>query len=76
MADLAQQISAHRDARGISLESAAAAADIEPERLAGAESAETILDEEELERLADVYGVSITAFFGARITPKEYLFGA
>jgi len=31
--------------------------------------------EEELERLADVYGVGITAFFGGRITPKEYLFG-
>jgi len=31
--------------------------------------------EEELERLADVYGVSITALFGGRITPKEYLFG-
>jgi transcriptional regulator with XRE-family HTH domain len=76
MADLAQHLAAHRDTRGISLEDAAAAAAIDPERLAGAEAAETILDEEELQRLADAYGVSITAFFGGRITPKEYLFGS
>jgi len=75
MGDLAQQLAAHRDLRGISLEDAARAANIEVERLADAEAAETILDEDELERLADVYGVGITAFFGGRITPKEYLFG-
>jgi transcriptional regulator with XRE-family HTH domain len=76
MADLAQQIAAHRDMRGISLEDAAQAADIDAERLAQAEAAETILDEDELQRLADAYGVGLTAFFGGRITPKEYLFGA
>jgi hypothetical protein len=44
--------------------------------LAAAEDAETALSEDELQRLADAYGVDVTAFFGGRITPKEYLFGA
>lgn len=76
MADVAQQLAAHRDMRGISLEDVAAAAGIDAERLAQAEAAETILDQDELQQLADVYGVDITAFFGGRITPKEYLFGS
>lgn len=60
----------------MSLEEAARCSKIDAERLAAAEDAETALDESELERLADAYGVDVTAFFGGRITPKEYLFGA
>jgi transcriptional regulator with XRE-family HTH domain len=61
---------------GMSLEEAAGRAGIAPAKLAAAEDAETVLDENELQRLADAYGVDVTAFFGGRTTPKEYLFGA
>ncbi len=80
MADIlervAQELGAQRARLGITLEEAANMAAVEPARLVAAEDAETVLDENELQRLADVYGVDITAFFGGRTTPKEYLFGA
>lgn len=80
MADIvervAQILGSQRAQLGISLEEAARRSRIEAGRLAAAEDAETVLDENELQRLADAYGVDITAFFGGRITPKEYLFGA
>lgn len=80
MADIvervAQELGSKRAQLGISLEEAARLANIDAARLAAAENAETALDENELQRLADAYGVDITAFFGGRITPKEYLFGA
>lgn len=58
------------------LDEAAKRAKIDADKLAAAEDAETVLDESELQRLADAYGLDVTAFFGGRITPKEYLFGA
>lgn len=73
---VAQELGSQRARLGISLEDAAARANVDAARLAEAESAETALDESELQRLADVYGIDITAFFGGRITAKEYLFGA
>ncbi|HKU66150.1 MAG TPA: helix-turn-helix transcriptional regulator [Candidatus Baltobacteraceae bacterium] len=73
---VAQLIGSHRAQLGISLEEASRRSEIDASRLAAAEDAETALDENELQRLADAYGVDITAFFGGRITPKEYLFGA
>ena len=80
MADIvervAQELGSQRARLGISLDEAARRAKIAPEKLADAENAETALDENELERLADAYGIDVTAFFGGRITPKEYLFGA
>lgn len=76
LARVAQELSSQRARLGITLDDAAAVAAVEPARLAAAESAETVLDESELQRLADVYGIDITAFFGGRTTPKEYLFGA
>lgn len=80
MADIvervAQQLGSKRAQLGISLEEAARLAKIDAARLAAAENAETALDENELQRLADAYGIDVTAFFGGRITPKEYLFGA
>ena len=76
-ADLvAELIASHRTRLGLSLEDAAARASIEPQRLAEAEAAETPLGEAELHKLADAYGVDITAFFGGHITPLQYLFGA
>ena len=80
MADIvqrvAQELGSQRARLGISLERAAFVAGIDTERLAAAEDAQAVLDESELQRLADAYGVDVTAFFGGRITPKEYLFGA
>jgi transcriptional regulator with XRE-family HTH domain len=79
MADIvervAQELGSQRARLGISLDEAARRAQINPAKLAAAEDAETALDENELQRLADLYGVDITAFFGGRTTPKEYLFG-
>ncbi len=80
MADIvervAQLLGSHRATLGISLEDAARRTNIDVDKLSAAENAETALDEGELQRLADVYGVDVTAFFGGTITPKEYLFGA
>lgn len=80
MADIvervAQELGSHRARLGISIEEAARRSKIDAAKLAAAEDAETALDENELQRLADAYGVDVTAFFGGRITPKEYLFGA
>lgn len=80
MADIvervAQQLGSQRAQMGVSLEEAARRANIDAAKLAAAENAETVLDESELQRLADAYGIDVTAFFGGRITPKEYLFGA
>jgi hypothetical protein len=59
---------------GFALEHAAAVAHVDPERLAAAEGGELVLLEPELENLAEVYGVHVTAFFGGRTTPPEYLF--
>ena len=73
---VAQLIASQRAQLGMSLEEAAALARIPAAQLAAAENAETVLDENELNRLADAYGIDVTAFFGGRITPKEYLFGA
>lgn len=80
MADIvervAQMLGSQRAQLGMPLEEAARRSKIDAVRLAAAEDAETALDEDELQRLADAYGVDVTAFFGGRITPKEYLFGA
>lgn len=73
---VAQELGSQRARLGLSLDEAAAVAKIDAVKLAAAENAETVLDESELQRLADAYGIDVTAFFGGRITPKEYLFGA
>jgi len=73
---VAERIASQRMRLGLSLEQAADSSSLDPQRLAEAENAETCLSEDELQRLADAYGVDITAFFGGRITPLQYLFGA
>ncbi|GAC1543338.1 MAG: hypothetical protein NVS3B16_09510 [Vulcanimicrobiaceae bacterium] len=67
---------AHRAACGIALEEAAVEARLDLQRLAEAEAGETALDESALRRLADLYGIDVTAFFGGRVTPLSYLAGA
>ena len=80
MADIiervAQELGSQRARLGIPLEEAARRARIDAAKLDAAENAETALDETELQRLADVYGIDVMAFFGGRITPTEYLVGA
>lgn len=73
---VAELIASHRMRLGLSLEQAADRSSIDLQRLAEAESAEARLSEAELQELADAYGVDITAFFGGRVTPLQYLFGA
>jgi transcriptional regulator with XRE-family HTH domain len=76
LAQVAEQLISARTRLGYDVEVAAKRASIEPQRLAEAEDAETALSEAELQRLADAYGVGVTAFFGGRTTPVQYLFGA
>ena len=72
---VAEQMISLRTARGLDLELVAQLAHLDAERLAEAEDGAVALDEEELQRLADVYEVGVTAFFGGRVTPVSYLFG-
>ena len=72
---VAEMLISCRTAEGLDFDDAAEEAHIDPERLAGAEAGELALNEDELERLAEIYGVGITAFFGGRVTPMNYLFG-
>jgi|HubBroStandDraft_4_1064222.scaffolds.fasta_scaffold1858342_1 hypothetical protein len=71
-----EQLMAHRVRRGMPVEAAAEHAGVDAERLAGAEGGELALDEHELSQLADAYEVGVSAFFGGRITPFQYLAGA
>ena len=73
---VADALTVHRVRLGWDIESAASAASLAPERLAEAEAGETALSEAELDRLASAYGVDVSAFFGGRITPFNYLAGA
>ncbi|MDQ2662554.1 MAG: helix-turn-helix transcriptional regulator [Candidatus Eremiobacteraeota bacterium] len=73
---VAEVLASQRAALGMTLDDAAVQSGIDAERLAGAENAEFALDEAELQRLAGAYGVDVTAFFGGRVTPLSYLFGA
>ena len=73
---VAEALTLHRVRLGLDIESAAAAATLAPERLAEAETGDTALSEAELDRLAATYGVDVSAFFGGRITPFNYLAGA
>ncbi|HMD03100.1 MAG TPA: helix-turn-helix transcriptional regulator [Candidatus Baltobacteraceae bacterium] len=76
LAEVATLMISLRTERGHTLEAAAHLAHLDPERLAQAEAGEIALDENELQNLADAYDVSITAFFGGKVTPVAYLFGA
>jgi len=76
LAQVAEQLIAIRTRLGYTVEYAAKQAELDPQLLAEAEDADTALSEEELQRLADAYDVGVTAFFGGRVTPVQYLFGA
>ena len=73
---VAEALTVHRVKLGLDIETAAAMATLTPERLAESEAGETALTEAELDRLAAAYGIDVSAFFGGRITPFNYLAGA
>lgn len=73
---VAEALAGARARCGLSLEDAAAAAHVDLERLASAESAEDALTDRELDALAATYDCDVAAFFGGRTTPISYLFGA
>lgn len=73
---VAEQLIAIRARLGYELDLAASLAHVDSERLAEAEEAAIALDEDELQALADAYGVDVAAFFGGRVTPFSYLAGA
>jgi transcriptional regulator with XRE-family HTH domain len=75
LAQVAEQMISIRTRLGFDVDFSAAQAGLDPQRLAEAEAAEAALSEDELQRLADAYDVGITAFFGGRVTPVQYLFG-
>jgi transcriptional regulator with XRE-family HTH domain len=75
--EVAERLVRFRTAAGLDSERAAAATGIAAERLADAESAQTALTDEELERVASAYGVDSTEIFGGRVTPvRDYAGGA
>ena len=76
LASVGEQFVSIRASLGLGLESAARLARLAPERLAEAEAGEVALTEDELQRLAEAYDLDVTAFFGGRVTPVSYLFGA
>jgi transcriptional regulator with XRE-family HTH domain len=73
---MSERLIALRIGNGYDLETLAALSHVDAERLADAEAGEAPLDEAELQRVADAYGLSITALFGGRTTPLNYLAGA
>jgi transcriptional regulator with XRE-family HTH domain len=76
LASVGERLISIRASLGLALESAARLARLAPERLAEAEAGEVALTEHELQRLAEAYDLDVTAFFGGRVTPISYLFGA
>jgi transcriptional regulator with XRE-family HTH domain len=60
-----------RSQAGLTIEAAAARADVAAERLEQAESGASALTEAELAQLATAYGVDTTEIFGGRITPLQ-----
>lgn len=73
--EVGKALTQQRVERGFSLDEASDRAGIDISRLAKGENGELRLTEEELGALADGYGIDVTAFFGGRITPIQYLAG-
>ena len=74
--EVGQALAQQRVERGFSLEEAADRSSVDALRIAQGEAGQTKLTEEELGALADAYGIDVSAFFGGKVTPVQYLFGA
>ncbi len=70
-----ERMSAFRTICGFTLEDVCAQTGLDIERIAEAEAGEVALAEAELQRLAEVYGIEVTALFGGHVTPISYLAG-
>ncbi|MBV8368547.1 MAG: helix-turn-helix domain-containing protein [Candidatus Eremiobacteraeota bacterium] len=71
LAQLGERLVRFRTQAGMDVETAAAVADVNTDRLDLAESGSVALDEHELDRLARAYGIDPTELFGGRITPLQ-----
>ena len=69
MDDVGARLVRFRVQAGLEPEPAAANAQIDVERLAGAEAGEVALTDAEIAGLARAYGVDATEIFGGRVTP-------
>jgi transcriptional regulator with XRE-family HTH domain len=70
-----ERMAAFRTVCGLTLEDVCAETGMDIERIAEAEAGEIALGDAELQRLAEVYGIEVTALFGGRVTPISYLAG-
>ncbi len=70
-----ERMAAFRTIRGLTLEDVCADTGLDIERVAEAEAGEIALGDSELQRLAEVYGIEVTALFGGHVTPISYLAG-
>ena len=69
MDDVGARLVRFRVQAGLEPEPAAAKAQIDVERLAGAEAGDVALTDAEIDRVARAYGVDPTEIFGGRVTP-------
>ena len=70
--EVAERLVRFRVKAGLDPAAAAARASVDAERLEGAESGGVKLREDEINALAEAYGIDETEVFGGRITPLQY----
>jgi transcriptional regulator with XRE-family HTH domain len=70
-AAVGERLGRFRTQAGMDLETAAASARVDADRLDRAEAGNIALGDDELVRLARLYGVDATEIFGGRITPFQ-----
>ena len=70
--EVAERLVRFRVKAGLDPAAAAARAGVDAQRLEGAEAATTTLREDEINALAEAYGIDETEIFGGRITPLQY----
>jgi transcriptional regulator with XRE-family HTH domain len=75
LAEIGARLVRFRTQAGMDVEAAAAAANVNADRLDLGEAGSIGLAEDELDRLARVYGIDPTELFGGRITPFQNFAG-
>ena len=75
--EVAERLVRFRVKAGLDPAAAAARANVDSDRLEGAEAGTLTLRDEEIAALAEAYGIDPTEIFGGRITPlQDYAGGA
>ena len=69
--EVAERLVRFRVKAGLDPGAAAARANVDPDRLEGAEAANVTLSEAEITAIAEAYGIDPTEIFGGRITPLQ-----